>query len=448
MYRTSMKPLGFLFTTKLHRALCIFYLMLGLSFAVFASTSGSDGDATSEAPESYAAANSPVTYDWNLKQNQQPLLSLPPQINSASELSLTYPMGQLRFPLFQSLKFNDRSGRYAVQVISRNTRRAQITELTRSDVAGRYISENGADLYLTDNKGVKAIRSGDGTEYTFVRFNDGLDRCVRVKTAEGSIITLVYAADNLIHGVVDSVGRAIRFNYESRQMTSVTQTWTANSVSLSKTWPIGRERNQVKLAHASSSRPALAKFAKPVPNNAATPQYTAVMANNDRQLAQIFGGPGAVAAANSYEPPALAHQYPLYRGDLIANDGRLIRGHLSYAMHLYGNAEGTGDSAVYVPAGFTTHSSEPGPTDAAVTFYYPRLGNLTDVTLAVFHVAHFAISYEGGRVRIGDIGGPGGSFAGYKHSHIEFYRGNTGLPPASARERLRIDPARVFNSRS
>jgi len=111
-----------------------------------------------------------------------------------------------------------------------------------------------------------------------------------------------------------------------------------------------------------------------------------------------------------------------------------------------GNARGTGDSALYVPAGFTSHSPEPTPTDAAITFYYPRLGNLTNVTLAVFHVANFAITHEGGRIRIGNIGGPGGSFASYKHSHIEFYRGNTGLPSTSMRARLRIDPVTVFSS--
>ena len=78
-------------------------------------------------------------------------------------------------------------------------------------------------------------------------------------------------------------------------------------------------------------------------------------------------------------------------------------------------------------------------------FYYPRLGNLTDVTLAVFHVSNFQINNEGERVRIGNIGSPGGSSALYRHSHIEFYRGNTGLPSLAERPSLRIDPASVFD---
>ena len=115
-------------------------------------------------------------------------------------------------------------------------------------------------------------------------------------------------------------------------------------------------------------------------------------------------------------------------------------------MHLYGSADGTGETEVYIPLGFTAHSDEPSPTDAAITFYYPRLGNLTDVTLAVFHVQNFPLSYEGERAHIGSSGGPGGSIASYKHSHLEFYRGNTGLPPLAARVQLRIDPATVFGS--
>jgi hypothetical protein len=117
-------------------------------------------------------------------------------------------------------------------------------------------------------------------------------------------------------------------------------------------------------------------------------------------------------------------------------------------MHLYGNAEGTGWSGIYIPPGFTAHSDIPTPTDAAVTFYYPRLGKLTNVTLAVFHVADFGLRNEAGRVRIGNIGGPGGSAVPYRHCHIEFYRGNTGLPASEARQALRIDPVSVFDLRA
>lgn len=186
--------------------------------------------------------------------------------------------------------------------------------------------------------------------------------------------------------------------------------------------------------------------AKSVPTNAVKPDYTMRMIESDRHLAQIFAGPGAVAAANGFEPIGLAGQYPIYRGDLRGADGRIRRGHLSYAMHVYGSADGRGTTALYVPEGFTSHSTMPTPSDAAITFYYPRLGNLANVTLAVFHIANFTIVRENGRVRIGEIGGRGGSYQYYKHSHIEFYSGNVGLPSSGRRPALRIDPAIVFET--
>jgi hypothetical protein len=186
--------------------------------------------------------------------------------------------------------------------------------------------------------------------------------------------------------------------------------------------------------------------AKVIPDNAVTREYTAAMAAFDDMLAQTFGGPSAVAAANGFEPAGLAAEYPRYRGDIIGYDGKVRQGHLSYAIHLYGSSSGTNDSPLYVPAGFTSHSGPPSHTDAVVTFYYPRLGNLTNVTLAVFHIANFQIRDEGGRIRIGDIGGPGGSAPLYKHSHIEFFKGNHGLPSAAARASLRIPPSTVFGN--
>ena len=214
----------------------------------------------------------------------------------------------------------------------------------------------------------------------------------------------------------------------------------SNLEGFTKTWSItdATPDDGAKYAHA-------VRVGKFLPSNALIHDYTAEMEESDKLLAQIFGGPNAVVGANGFEPAGLAASYPLYRGDVMGDDGKVRRGHLSYAMHIYGSADGRGDSPLYVPAGFTSHSSEPSPTDAAVIFYYPRLGNLTDITLAVFHVADFQLTAESERVRIGNLGGPGGSSPLYKHSHIEFYRGNVGLPAAAARAALRIDPTTVFS---
>jgi hypothetical protein len=420
-----------------------------------------------------------ATYDWNLNNSERPLLSLPNHVTTDIDLSLTFPMEQFGFPLFQALYYNDRASKYILLLIPRTTRRAQFIELQKSGPAGSYTSSDGSGIQLLDTNSAKTIRTADATQYTFVRFADGALRCARIRDRNSSIY-LSYTKDGLIHGIIDSSGRTIKFDYANNQLGSVTQTWTVNSIVESKTWPVGDTATIVPvsyLAPTETVRPAqlsrsattdsvqfnhlrspaarvppvangkseLAALTKSLPSNAATRVYTEEMAASDWLLASIFGGPNAVAAANGYEPPALAHQYPLYRGDLVGDDGRTFRGHLSYAMHLYGNENGTGTTGLYIPLGFTSHSTEPGPTDAAVTFYYPRLGNLTDVTLAVFHVANFGLVYETGRVRIGEIGGPGGSTPLYRHSHIEFYHGNTGLPSSAARAALRIDPVAVFD---
>ena len=132
----------------------------------------------------------------------------------------------------------------------------------------------------------------------------------------------------------------------------MTQTWMADSRGFTKTWAVGEQRPgdvSAKYAHA-----VLTKTGKFLPANAVIEAYTEAMASSDKHLAQIFGGPNAVVGGNGFEPAGLAASYPFYRGDIIGDDGKLRRGHLSYAMHLYGSADGKGDSPVYVPAGFTS----------------------------------------------------------------------------------------------
>src|SRR6185436_6796093 len=216
----------------------------------------------------------------------------------------------------------------------------------------------------------------------FIQYPDGEFRCAGIKNKSGANLDLLYAANGLtLNGVVDSFGRTVRFNHDAAGIASVTQTWMANSTGITRTWPVGDApdvvaADPIKYSHAFGL--------KVLPANALNREYKADMAASDKALAQIFGGPGAVVAANGFEPAGLGASYPLYRGDIVGDDGRPRRGHLSYAMHIYGSADGTGDSPLYVPTGFSSHSGGPSPTDAVVTFYYPRLGNLTDVTLAVF----------------------------------------------------------------
>ena len=400
-------------------------------------------------------AGSPA-FQWNVSDKELPLLGLTNnQLKPGIDQSLSYPLDQFRFPIFQALSYDDERARFLLPSFSPESKGIHFIEFAPAEKKNNYTSTDGTNIKLTDNDGMKLVVTPDGTRYIFVRYPDGEFKCATIRDPKGNSLNLVYAANGLtLHGVVDSSGRTITFNYASDGIKSLTQTWMADATGLTQTWMVGEQpdtaaNTEVKYSHAVSSFRAVASaFTKSIPSNAIVRQYTTTMADSDKTLAHIFGGPEAVAGANGFEPAGLASTYPLYRGDIIGDDGVERKGHLSYAMHLYGNADGTSACPLYVPAGFTQHSGAPSPIDAVMTFYYPRLGNLTDVTLAVFHIADFQFTNEGDRIRIGSIGGPGGSSASYKHSHIEFYAGNTGLLPLAERPRHRIDPTTVFTKQN
>lgn len=377
---------------------------------------------------------------WNVSEKELPLLNFAnDQLTAGLALSLVYRTDQFSFPISQVLSYDEGHRRYLLLSHSQ-TNAGQYVEFTATEVQNTYRATGESGLRLIDQDTMKTIVTGGGAKYIFVRYPDNEFRCAVIKHPGGPSLNFLYTANGLVlRGIVDGTGRTVAFNYNAAGINAVTQTWTADSQFQSRIWHVVDPRkieSPVRYSHA--------KGLKVLPTNAVVRELTPAMAASDRLLARMFGGPTAVAAGNGFEPAGLAASYPLYRGDIIDDDGIARRGHLSCALHLYGSADGTGDSPLYVPAGFTSRSAHPSPTDAVMTFYYPKLGNLTDVTLAVFHVADFEINDEGGRVRIGSIGGPGGASPIYKHSHIEFYRGNTGLPPLPARAALRIDPAQVF----
>jgi hypothetical protein len=381
------------------------------------------------------------SYQWNMKEKELPLLGLnAPRLSVGFDQSLAFPANQFDLAISRNLTYDDESGKYLLPTFTKDKHVAFI-ELTATGTPNTFMSIEG--IQLVEKKGMKVVKTFDGTSYLFTEYPDGEFRCSTIKQSNGPTLFLLYTANGLmLHGVSDSTGRSVTFNYGKHGMQSVTQTWMANLEGITRTWVVGDETSDddsVKYAHAVG-----VKSGKFLPANALIREYTSEMADCDHLLAHIFGGPNAVVGANGFEPAGLGASYPLYRGDTVGDDGKVRRGHLSFALHLYGSPDGRGDSPLYVPAGFISHSSEPTPTDAAVTFYYAKLGNLTDVTLAVFHVTDFQITSEGDRVRVGNIGGPGGSSPLYKHSHIEFYKGNVGLPAAAARAALRINPATVF----
>jgi YD repeat-containing protein len=155
----------------------------------------------------------------------------------------------------------------------------------------------------------------------------------------------------------------------------------------------------------------------------------------DQKLAKIFGGPGAVAAGSNYEPKDMpGMRSGQYRGDYIGPHGELLKGHLQNMMHLYGSSDGRLVTGAYVPAGYSGRPyANPRAYDeikgGSFVFFYPRLGDLRNVSLVATHIANFNVRNEGGRIRIGDIGGPGGDSSEgnpndpYIHAHFTLVQG-------------------------
>jgi YD repeat-containing protein len=154
---------------------------------------------------------------------------------------------------------------------------------------------------------------------------------------------------------------------------------------------------------------------KPQDDNLAKIPVSPPNSDCDKKLASIFGGPGAVAAGSGYEPSTLPDPHNL-KGVFYA--------HIYASMHIYPNPEGKMPETpvgLNIPAGGGRPFSRENivPDQASYGINYSRLGNLTNVTLVVTHVANFNPRKEpDGRVRIGDIGGLGGTKPGYVHSHL------------------------------
>jgi len=357
-----------------------------------------------------------------------------------------FPFGQFGMNLSESLHYNSQTRKYLLMLLSDKGRRGNFVELRQVGRSNIFSTTSGPKIDLVDHGNLKVLNGSNGNQYSFITDSEGGLRCIRIQDRAGSSIRLSYNSAGLIDGLSDNRGRSVSVNYDDNHVAFLVQTWNVETVRMVKSWNASTSHHAIKSTETSSEEGPRFGLTKRIPRDALTTTYTREMASCDQMLARIFGGPGAVAAANSYEPARLSGNYPIYRGDLRGDDGIFRPGHLSYAMHLYGSENGTGVTPLYVPAGFTSHSSTPTPTDAAVTFYYPQLGKLKNVTLAVFHVADFQVQNENGRIRIGNIGGRGGSFELYKHSHIEFYRGNTGLPSSSRRQAQRIHPSLVFGT--
>ncbi|HEY5075479.1 MAG TPA: hypothetical protein VII34_12365, partial [Pyrinomonadaceae bacterium] len=126
------------------------------------------------------------TYKWNVIDRGLPLLGLPSShLTAGLDQSLTYPLDQFSFPLFQALTYDDEHALYLLPSLSKESKGIHFIEFAPTESKNTYTSVDGANLKLIDNDNMKTVRIGDGTKYIFVRYPDGEFRCASIKDSSG-----------------------------------------------------------------------------------------------------------------------------------------------------------------------------------------------------------------------------------------------------------------------
>lgn len=185
--------------------------------------------ATPDRPiDATASSKVATSYQWNIGNKELPLIELSaPRLNAGFDQSLSYPTGNFDLAITRSLNFEEEGGgKYLLPALTKDKGVAFI-EMTRTGVPGTYMSIEG--IQLVEKSGMKIVKTSDGTSYIFTQYPDGELRCSTIKQVNGPTLFLMYTANGLVlHGVSDSSGRSVTFNYGKHGIQSLTQTWMSN----------------------------------------------------------------------------------------------------------------------------------------------------------------------------------------------------------------------------
>src|SRR5437867_1255792 len=230
-------PFGFLFASLI---LCAANVLGGatLNWANARTRGGLNPDTAGA--KLAAPADAPAAYKWNVGDKELPLLGLPENhLAPGLDHSLSFPLDRFSFPIFQILTYDPERSVYVLPSFSSEGKSEHPIEFA-TDKKNTYLSNDGSNIQLVDRDTLKTVRASDGTSYLFVRYPEREFRCAGIKTPNGESLSLLYSASGLmLHGVIDSSGRTITFNYSKNGIESLTQTWMANSRGQTRTWTVG-----------------------------------------------------------------------------------------------------------------------------------------------------------------------------------------------------------------
>lgn len=182
-------------------------------------------------------------YNWNL-----PLVSLPGRAGMDFGLTLSYnslvwtksgnsisfdqdggspsPGFRLGFPEIKPIFYNSAAGKYAFLLVGSDGSR---TELRQVGTSTLYESIDSSHMLL--NASTMVLRTSDGTQLKYVQIGDQYN-CTEIKDRNGNYLTVTYAAFSGIDTIVDTLGRRVKFNYDSSgTLTSITQIWNQGTAS-------------------------------------------------------------------------------------------------------------------------------------------------------------------------------------------------------------------------
>jgi YD repeat-containing protein len=183
-----------------------------------------------------------------------PLLSLPGRAGLDLGLSLSYssmiwthsgpyiyfdednswpsPGFHLGFPTIQEKYFDAQAGKNIYLLISGGSR-VSLRQLGTSNI---YEAADSSYLQLIDNGSSLLLRTTDGTQLSYQVFNSE-SHCTQIKDRNGNYITVNYDWLGHIFTIIDTLGRAVTFNYDGNaNLLSIWQSWTLDGSTQTHNW--------------------------------------------------------------------------------------------------------------------------------------------------------------------------------------------------------------------
>jgi YD repeat-containing protein len=135
------------------------------------------------------------------------------------------PGFRLGFPTIQEKFFDAQVGVNAYVMIA-SSGRVELRQIGASNV---YEAADSSCLQLTDNGTSLLLRTTDGTQMSYAKFQDEW-RCTQIKDRNGNYLSVSYDWLGHISSITDTLGRVITVNYDSKaNQTSIDQTWNGQT---------------------------------------------------------------------------------------------------------------------------------------------------------------------------------------------------------------------------